>query len=129
LLLDEVLSGRRGHPPILTVLYAIVGRRAGIPLKAACLGCHDVVAHLGALPPLVVAPSALAAPLPRRGLRVLCAHDSARRVLDQILCASLAGGDLTGAIRAAHLRLALPLAAPVRASLALELRALRARLN
>jgi hypothetical protein len=74
------------------------------------LGCHDVVAHLGALPPLVVAPTALEAPLPRCGLRLLCAHESARRVLDELICACLGVGDLAGAVRAAGLRLALPLA-------------------
>jgi hypothetical protein len=129
LMLDEVLSRRRGHPRMLSVLYAVVGGRAGIPLRAACVGGHDVVAPLGAQPPLVVAPTAPEAPLPRCGLRLLCPHESARRLLDELICACLGVGDLAGAVRAARLRLALPLAAPARARLALELRALQARLN
>jgi regulator of sirC expression with transglutaminase-like and TPR domain len=129
LMLDEVLTRRRGHPRLLSVLYAAVGTRAGIALQPACIGGHDVVAHMGARPPLVIAPATPETRLPRCGLRPLCPHETAGRLLDELVCAYLATGDIAHAIRAARLRLSLPVGPRRRAGLELELRALESRLN
>ncbi len=132
-MLDLVLERRRGLPILLSVVYVEVGRRAGIPLRGVGLPGHYVVGHFGAEPPLLLDPFGGGALLPwsgaREALRPWSAHMTALRMLNNLVGAYEARFDLGHAIRAAELRLVLPLEGHTREGLAVELRALRAQLN
>jgi len=110
-----------------------VARRAGIPLAGVGLPGHFVVGHFGATPPLLLDPFAgggtVGADADRRLVRPWRAHETAMRMLNNLVPAFQRRGDLGGAIRAAELRLALPAEQPFRETLRTELTALRARLN
>lgn len=128
LMLDEVLADRAGHPLALAVVYAGVARRAGFELYP--VGDSDVVL-LGdphSDPPIAIDPVPGGRELPER-MRWLCSHLVALRLLDAIGGRFLRRGDLAAGIRAAELRLALPLNAELRAKHEYALAALRARLN
>ena len=62
-------------------------------------------------------------------LRAWGAHETALRILNNLVGSYLVRGDVGRAIHAADLRLALPLEPAARDVLAAELRGLRARLN
>src|SRR5215213_3581987 len=55
-MLDVVLSRRRGLPILLSVVYVEAARRADVPLAGVGLPGHYVVAHFGAIEPLVLDP-------------------------------------------------------------------------
>jgi len=132
-MLDLVLHRRRGLPILLSMVYVEVARRAGIPLAGVGLPGHFVVGHFGATPPLLLDPFAgggtVGADADRRLVRPWRAHETAMRMLNNLVPAFQRRGDLGGAIRAAELRLALPAEQPFRETLRTELTALRARLN
>ena len=132
-MLDLVLERRRGLPILLSAVYAEVARRAGIPLVGIGLPGHYVVGHFGIEPPLVLDPFAggvLVAPdAPRELVRPWDTHETALRMLNNLVSSYAARGDLGNAIRAAELRLRLPLADPLRDYLVTDLRAFQARLN
>lgn len=130
-MLDLVLTRRVGLPILLSVLYTEVGRRAGVSLAGVGLPGHFVVGHFGTRPPLLVDPFHRGISLPL-GLaptmvRPWSAHDTALRMLNNLVCSYTARHDLGRAIRAAELRLVV--AGSDREALELELRGLRARLN
>jgi regulator of sirC expression with transglutaminase-like and TPR domain len=131
-MLDLVLERRRGLPILLSVVYVEVGRRAGIPLAGVGLPGHYVVGHFGEAPPILLDPfgggAALDAPAPIE-LRPWGAHETALRMLNNLVGSYLRRADLTRAIRGAEMRLDLPLGEDEGAALGVELRALRARLN
>ena len=135
-MLDRVLARRRGLPILLSVVYIETARRAGIPLAGVGLPGHYLVGHFGADPPLLLDP--FSGGLPARGLATDVApdalrpwsnHETALRILNNLVATYTARADFPHAIRAAELRLALPVAAPARAALGAELRSLRANLN
>ena len=129
-MLDLVLERRRGLPILLSIVYVEVGRRAGIELAGVGLPGHYVVGHFGADPPLLLDPFGGGAPLPPVvGARRWSEHETALRMLNNLVPAYARRGDLRRALRVAELRLSLPLAEAARAALELELSALRARLN
>jgi len=132
-MLDLVLERRRGLPILLSVVYLEVGRRAGIPLRGVGLPGHYVVGHFGAEPPVLLDPFGGGVLLPwfgaREALRPWSAHMTALRMLNNLVGAYEARFDLGRAIRAAELRLVLPLEERMREELAAQLRALRAQLN
>jgi len=132
-MLDLVLARRRGLPILLSVVYVEVARRAGIPLAGVGLPGHFVVGHFGVTPPLLLDPFAgggvVATDVAPSALGAWNAHEIALRMLNNLLAAHQRRADLGAAIRAAELRLVLPVQAPLRADLETELRALRARLN
>lgn len=132
-MLDLVLARHRGLPILLSVVYVEVARRAGIPLAGVGLPGHFVVGHFGAAPPLLIDPFA-------GGARVEVAvapsfvrpwdpHEIAMRVLNNLVASYQRRGDLGAAIRAASMRLALPVEGSLRDDLQTELRAMQARLN
>ncbi|HWF34832.1 MAG TPA: transglutaminase-like domain-containing protein [Solirubrobacteraceae bacterium] len=132
-MLDLVLVRRRGLPILLSVLYVEVARRAGITLAGVGLPGHFVVGHFGTHPPVLIDPfeggGTLRAHVPDTGVRPWGAHETAMRMLNNLVVAYQRRGDVAAAIRAAGMRLALPSAGPHRATLEAEWRAMQARLN
>ena len=127
-MLDRVLERRRGLPITLSVLYVAVAHRAGIALAGFGLPGHFVCGHVGADPPLLVDPFGGGARLPTpAGAAPWTPHATALRMLNNLVGAYERRGDVGRAIRAAELRLALPVGD--RTPLEVEARALRARLN
>jgi regulator of sirC expression with transglutaminase-like and TPR domain len=132
-MLDLVLSRRRGLPILLSVVYVEVARRAGVALGGIGLPGHFVVGHFGADPPLLLDPFAgggpLAADIAPGTAHAWSPHEIATRILNNLVASFDRRGDLTSAIRAAAMRLELPVAEEMREPLALELRSLHSRLN
>jgi len=135
-MLPAVLERRRGLPITLSVLYVGVARRAGIPLRGVGLPGHFVVGHFvapGAGPELLDpfhAGVRIALPdLPEAQLRPWGPHETALRMINNLVGSFTKRGALAEAIRAADLRLLLPVDPSHMERLTLEARALRARLN
>jgi regulator of sirC expression with transglutaminase-like and TPR domain len=131
-MLDLVLERRRGLPILLSVVYVEVARRAGIALAGVGLPGHYVVGHFGAQPPLLLDPFGGGAPVhgaPAHAVRPWSAHETALRMLNTLVGAFERRAHLGPAIRAAELRLELPVPEEHRDLLETELRGLRARLN
>jgi hypothetical protein len=132
-MLDLVLERRRGLPIALSVVYVAAARRAGIPLAGVGLPGHFVVAHFGASPPLVLDPfgggARVVVQAPARIVRPWSPHETALRMLNNLIAAYTKRARLGDAIVAARLRLALPLPDAERVRDEEELIALEARLN
>lgn len=132
-MLDLVLERRRGLPIVLSVVYVEVARRAGVALAGVGLPGHYVVGHFGASPPLLLDPFAGGAPVqgepPAAHVRPWGAHETALRMLNNLVGSYRRRGDLAAAMAAARMRLDLPVEAPLRDALETELRSMRARLN
>jgi regulator of sirC expression with transglutaminase-like and TPR domain len=132
-MLDRVLERRKGLPIVLSIVYVEAARRAGLPLHPVGLPGHFLVAHFGSDPPLMLDPFAGGRPLNDRPeprlVRPWGPHETALRMLNNLVHAYTQHPDLTRAIHAAELRLALPAAEDLRVKLEAEARGLRARLN
>lgn len=135
-MLPAVLERRRGLPITLSVLYVAVARRAGIPLHGVGLPGHFVAGYFpapGARPELIdpfLAGARIAVPdLPEALLRPWGPHDTALRMLNNLVAAFSRRGAIGDAIRAADLRLMLPVDPAELDRYGVEARALRARLN
>jgi regulator of sirC expression with transglutaminase-like and TPR domain len=132
-MLDLVLERRRGLPILLSVVYVAVARRAGVALAGVGLPGHYVVGHFGASPPLLLDPFAGGAPVAGEHapehVRPWGAHETALRMLNNLVASYQRRGDVGGAIAAAAMRLELPLQRRVQDALETELQMLRARLN
>jgi regulator of sirC expression with transglutaminase-like and TPR domain len=135
-MLDLVLTRRRGLPIALSVVYVETARRAAIALDGVGLPGHYVVGQFrdGAAPVLLdpfASGVRMATPAPAAAgeIRPWGAHETALRMLNNLVGSYTRRNDLGRAIRAAELRLELPLERGLAAALAAELRALRARLN
>lgn len=135
-MLPVVLERRRGLPITLSVLYVAVARRAGIPLRGVGLPGHFVAGHFpqpGVRPELIDpfhAGVRIAVPdLPEQLLRPWGPHETVLRMINNLVGSFSKRGALANAIRAADLRLLLPVDPADMERLTLEARALRARLN
>ena len=132
-MLALVLERRRGLPIALSVLWVAVARRAGVALDGVGLPGHYVAGHFGAEPPLLVDPFAggggVRPDVARALVRPWSAHETALRMLNNLVGSYTARHDLGRAIRAAQLRLALPLGDDEEEALEAQLRGLQARLN
>jgi regulator of sirC expression with transglutaminase-like and TPR domain len=131
-MLDLVLERRRGLPILLSVLYLATAQRAGIALSGVGLPGHYVVGDLRADPPILIDPFSGGTPVVTdspRDVRAWGAHETALRILNNLVAAYDRRADLGRAIHAAELRLALPLNHERMQALRIELGALRARLN
>ena len=130
-MLDLVLERRKGLPILLSVVYVGVARRAGIALGGVGLPGHYVVGHFGQTPPLLLDPFSGGTPLarPERSLEPWRPHETALRMLNNLVGSYQRRADLARAIRAAELRLALPMGEPDRDALTTQLNSLRAVLN
>jgi hypothetical protein len=115
LLLDRVLVTGVGDPVCWAIICAHVAEQAGIPLGiVADEDEHVLVAHRRIAPPYVIEPMApkrpiAAARLPAGELRWRCSHQVARMLLDRIVARAQRAGRHGDAVRAAQLRLELPL--------------------
>ncbi|MDQ3723781.1 MAG: transglutaminase-like domain-containing protein [Actinomycetota bacterium] len=132
-MLDLVLERRRGLPIALSVVYVETARRAGIALDGVGLSGHYVVGHFrDDSAPVLLDPFGggrpIVAPNPAE-VRPWAAHETALRMLNNLVGSYTRRNDLGRAIRAAEMRLELSLEPDLREALAAELRALRARLN
>jgi regulator of sirC expression with transglutaminase-like and TPR domain len=133
-MLDLVLERGRGLPIALSVVYVAAARRAGVALAGVGLPGHFVVAHFGASPPLVLDPFGGGTAIEVLGeaarlVRPWSAHETALRMLNNLVPAYARRSRLGEAIAAARMRLALPVPDAERLRLEQELRALEARLN
>jgi regulator of sirC expression with transglutaminase-like and TPR domain len=132
-MLDGVLERRRGLPILLSVVYVEAARRADVQLAGVGLPGHYVVAHFGGAEPLVLDPFnggvEVTGDAPAALVRPWSPHETAMRMLNNLVPAFQKRGDLTHALRAAELRLELPAPAHERDRVRAELAALRARLN
>jgi len=137
-MLDLVLERGRGLPIALSVVYVETARRAGIALDGVGLPGHYVVGqfHAGSGAPVLLDPFAggvriMAAAVTEEpaAVRPWGAHETALRMLNNLAGSYARRNDLGRAIRAAELRLGLPLQRDLAAAFDAELRGLRARLN
>jgi regulator of sirC expression with transglutaminase-like and TPR domain len=132
-MLDRVLERRRGLPILLSVIYVEVARRAAVPLAGVGLPGHYVVGHFGATEPLLLDPfnggAVITGGAPSAFVRAWSPHETAMRMLNNLVPAFRRRGDLTRALRAAEMRLALPAGADERDRVRAELVTLRAGLN
>ncbi len=132
-LLDRVLATRRGGSPALCAVYAETARRARLPVWGVRVDSHVVIGYFGARPPVLLDPFVggrrLPEPLAPRPARPRTTHEIALGLLDELVRAYVAAGDLGRAIRAAELRLELPLRGAEGEARQRELRSLRARMN
>ena len=132
-MLDLVLERGLGLPILLSVVYEEVARRRGIPLHGLGLPGHFVVAHFGEDPPLVYDPFAggerIELEAPPELVRAWRPQETALRILNNLVASFGKHGDLMKAIRAAELRLELPMEVETYTELEAELRSYRARLN
>jgi regulator of sirC expression with transglutaminase-like and TPR domain len=131
-MLDLVLERRRGLPILLALVYVEVARRAEIQLAGVGLPGHYVAGHFGCDPPLLVdAFAGGAVTIADRSplVRPWPPHETALRMLNNLVGSYTTRGDLGRAIRCAELRLVLPTGGELREGLEVESRALRARLN
>jgi regulator of sirC expression with transglutaminase-like and TPR domain len=131
-MLDLVLQRRTGLPIVLSVVYVAVARRAGIALHGVGLAGHYVVGRFEHSAPELLDPFAggtrITGP-PPAAARPWSAHETALRMLNNLVGSYTRRSDLGRAIRAAELRLELPLERALAETVGAELRALRARLN
>ncbi|MEA2219004.1 MAG: hypothetical protein QOJ35_1630 [Solirubrobacteraceae bacterium] len=131
-MLDVVLERRRGLPIALSVVYVGAARRAGIALHGVGLPGHYVVGDFSAGPPRLADPCAGGTPIEAespRDVRPWGPHETALRMLNNLVASYGRRADLVRTIQAAELRLALPLQPPLAEAMRVELGALRARLN
>ena len=128
-MLDLVLQTRRGLPILLSVIYVEVGRRAGLPLGGVGLPGHFVVGHFGSRPPVLLDPFHRGNVLGEQPVKQWRAHEIGLRMLNNLVGSYERRGDINRTLRAAEMRLQLPLESTVRDQLETELRSLRSRLN
>ena len=132
-MLDRVLERQRGLPILLSVVYVEAARRADVPLAGVGLPGHYVVAHFGAIEPLLLDPFSGGAEVtgdaPAALVRPWSPHETAMRMLNNLVPAFRRRGDLTRALRAAEMRLAVPADTDEHDRVRAELVALRAGLN
>jgi len=132
-MLDLVLARGRGLPIVLSVVYVETAHRAGIALDGVGLSGHYVVGQFRAgVAPVLLDPfhggRPIVAPNPAEA-RPWSAHETALRMLNNLVGSYTRRNDLGRAIRAAEMRLELSIEPDLREALAAELRGLRARLN
>jgi regulator of sirC expression with transglutaminase-like and TPR domain len=131
-MLDIVLERRRGLPILLSIVYVEVGRRAGLRLDGVGLPGHYVVGRFDGGPPLLLDPFDGGVPVDADDddeVRPWSAHETALRMLNNLVGSYSRRSDLGRAIRAAEMRMELVVEGAPTEALGAELRALRARLN
>ena len=132
-MLDLVLERRRGLPILLSVVYVEVARRACVELAGVGLPGHFVAGHFEAAPPVLCDPfdggPVITGEVDPREVRPWTAHETAMRVLNNLVVAYQRRGNVGAALRSAELRLELPADDDLRETLETELRSLQARLN
>jgi regulator of sirC expression with transglutaminase-like and TPR domain len=132
-MLDVVLERRRGLPILLSVVYLEAARRAEVPLAGVGLPGHFVVGHFGGDRPLLLDPFdrgfVFDGDVDEDDVEPWGPFDIAMRMLNNLVGAFWRRGDLSAAVHAAGMRLALPIDEAQHEALEAELRALRKRLR
>jgi len=129
LMIDRVLDHGHGHPLVLAILLAEIGRRLGLPVGVIAGERGHFVAHQRLTEPLVLDP-ATGALTDARALGTLvwrCGHQLAAELLDVLQPRLERVGDLTRALHVARLRTTQPFDGAADAEL--RLRRVAARLN
>ena len=110
LLIDRALERGHGHPVLVAILLAEIGRRAGLPLGIVAGERGHFIAHQRLTEPLVLDPSTgrlvdadTLGPMEWR-----CGHQVAAELLDLLQPRYERDGDLTRALKVARLRCTLP---------------------
>jgi hypothetical protein len=135
LLLDNVLRTGLGDPVCWAIACVHAARHAGIPLGiVADDEDHVLVGHTALEAPMVIEPQAPmhpidAARLPAGDLTWRCSHETSLMLLDRIVVRAARAGRHGDALRAAQLRLELPLRDDTLNVLRDERDAVAARLN
>ncbi len=135
LLLDRVLLTGVGDPVCWAIACVHAARHAGIPLGVVADDeDHVLVAHQHLEAPFVLEPSSPLVPidatrLPAGDLTWRCSHQTALMLLDRIVTRATRAGRHGDALRAAQLRLELPLDDDTLDALRDEHDGLSARLN
>ncbi|MBJ7329829.1 MAG: hypothetical protein JHC95_08030 [Solirubrobacteraceae bacterium] len=133
LTVDSVLATGEGHPLALAVIAVEVARRAGVELGIAQHAGGHVVAHRQVAEPMALDFSRPAddrvCVAPVGQLRWRCSHQIAFTILGELVRRGRRGGDLPLALRAAELRLAMPMKDDARTTERRMFAQLRATLN
>jgi hypothetical protein len=133
LLLHRVLGAETGHALPLAIAAVEAGRRAGIPLGVVGRGRAQYLAHPALADPHVAdlrSPGRLVDLAGREEtVSWQCAHQLSALLLNRIAERAERIGHLTWSIRAAELRLALPVGPEARERMERDLERVRARLN
>ena len=113
-MLDRVLERQRGLPILLSVVYVEAARRADVPLAGLSLGCPAITwspISVGSSRCCSIRSAGVRKSLamrPRRSCVHGPRHETAMRMLNNLVPAFRRRGDLTRALRAAEMRLAVP---------------------
>ena len=131
LLLGRVLRRGHGHPTLLAVVLAELGRRTGAQVGIVAAGRRHYVAHPRLTAPLVLDPRTgeLADATALGTLSWRCGHQVAAELLDALQPRYERTGDLERALQVARLRCSLPFDDESVAAARRRLRMLGARLN
>jgi hypothetical protein len=110
LLLDRALERGHGHPVLIAIVLAEIGRRAGVPVGIVAGGNGHFVAHQRLTQALVLDPSTgrLTDADALGVLRWQCGHQLAAELLDLLQPCYERDGDLARALHVAKLRATLP---------------------
>ena len=129
LLLDRALERGHGHPILVAVLLAELGRRAGVPVGVVAGAAGHFVAHQRLTQALVLDPcTGQLVDADELGvLQWRCGHQVAAELLDELQPRYERIGDLTRALHVARMRTTLPFEDTEDATL--RLKQLTARLN
>jgi regulator of sirC expression with transglutaminase-like and TPR domain len=132
-MLDLVLERRRGLPILLSVVWIEVGRRVGIPLRGVGLPGHYVAGWFGDGDPILLDPfkggMLLADPPPPGRIVQTPVHLTALRILSNLVASYERRGDVGRSLKAAQLRLELPLGDRDLRVMEFEHRRIGARMN
>ena len=132
-MLDLVLEHRRGLPILLSVVWIEVGRRVGIPIRGVGLPGHYVAGWFGDGEPILIDPfkGGILLPDPPPAGRIVQTpvHLTALRILSNLASSYERRGDVGRSLKAAQLRLELPLGDRDMRVMEFEHRRLGARMN
>jgi regulator of sirC expression with transglutaminase-like and TPR domain len=132
-MLDLVLKHRRGLPILLSVVWIEVGRRVGIPIRGVGLPGHYVAGWFGDGEPILIDPfkGGILLPDPPPSGRIVQTpvHLTALRILSNLASSYERRGDVGRSLKAAQLRLELPLGDRDMRVMEFEHRRLGARMN
>ena len=132
-MLDLVLERKRGLPILLSVVWVEVGRRVGIPIRGVGLPGHYVAGWFGDGDPILLDPFKggvlLADPPPAGRIVQTPVHLTALRILSNLVASYERRGDVGRSLKAAQLRLELPLGDRDMKVMEFEHRRLGARMN
>lgn len=134
LLVDQVLATCAGHPTTLAAIAVEAAARAGMPMGVIGNGLQHLVAHRElddriALDLMSVHRPPSVVEVADRRLAWRCSHQLCFAMLGELVDRSGRAGDLVTAMRAAELRISLPMTEEAKLRQRQALAGIRARLN